>query len=193
MPKPYASLIVKLLQSHAIYDDDRTYWLLLDQYEVPVKQHFDTIGIDVVMNRNEGLAYLRQQAVNDGDDKPILLIRPISLTYEQSLLCFLLREWLDEHEISNSLTSNRLFVTREQVRDRIELFFKNQPNRKALLSKLDSLTEKLVDTGFLKQTRRDEANPDNTQYEVKALLKARLTNEKQEAFRDKLKAYVESV
>ncbi|WP_020594774.1 hypothetical protein [Spirosoma panaciterrae] len=37
MSKPYASAIVKLLQSHAIYDDDRTYWQLLDQYETPIR------------------------------------------------------------------------------------------------------------------------------------------------------------
>jgi hypothetical protein len=194
MPKPYASLIVKLLQSNAIYDDDRTYWLLLDQFEMPVRQHFDVIGISLDLNRREGYARLVQpDSAEDVTNPPLRLIRRISMSYEQSLLCVLLREWLEEHELSNSLSSNRLFVTREQIRDRIELFFKNQSNRKALASKLDGLTEKLADTGFLKLTRRDETNPDNTQYEVKTILKARLTNEKLEQLRTKLQAYVESV
>ena len=122
----------------------------------------------------------------------------MALSYEQSLLAILLREWLEEHElaafaVSSHLSSNRLFVTREQVRDRIELFFKNQPNRKALVGKLDSLIEKLADIGLLKQTRKDEVNPDNTQYEVKPLLKAKLPNEKLEEFRNKLQVYVESI
>ncbi len=194
MAKPYGSLIVKLLQSHAIYDDDRTYWLLLDQHETAVRQHFEVIGVSLDLNRREGYARLVQpDPAEDDPNPPIRLIRRTQLSYEQSLLCVLLREWLEEHELSNTLSSDRLFVTREQIRDRIELFFKNQPNRKALLSKLDSLTEKLVENGFLKQTRRDETNPDNTQYEVKNLLKARLSNEKLQEFRDKLQAYVESV
>ncbi|SOD89264.1 DUF4194 domain-containing protein [Spirosoma fluviale] len=194
MHKPYASVIVKLLQSHAIYDDDRTYWVLLDQYETAVRDYFQVIGINLDLNRREGYARLIQKEfAEDEGNPPIKLIRKVSLNYELSLLCVLLREWLEEHEVSNHLSSSRLFVTREQLRDRIELFFKNQPNRKALLSKLDGLIEKLVDNGFLKQTRKDETNPDNTQYEVKSLLKAKLTNDKLDEFRTKLLAYVESI
>lgn len=194
MHKPYASVIVKLLQSHAIYDDDRTYWILLDQYETPVRDYFQVIGINLDLNRREGYARLVQKEfTEDEGSPPIKLIRKVSLSYEQSLLCVLLREWLEEHEVNNHLSSSRLFVTREQLRDRIELFFKDQPNRKALLSKLDGLIEKLVDNGFLKQTRKDEADPDNTQYEVKPLLKAKLTNDKLDEFRAKLQAYVESI
>ena len=194
MHKPYASLIIKLLQSQAIYDDDRNYWSMLDQYEAPVRDYFQVIGISVDLNRREGYARLVQKDVaEDESNLPIKLIRKSPLSYEQSLLCILLREWLDEHEVGNHLSSSRLFVTREQVRDRIELFFKNQPNRKALLSKLDGLIEKLVDNGFLKQTRKDDATPDKTQYEVKTLLKAKLTNDKLEEFRTKLQDYVESI
>lgn len=194
MHKPYASLIIKLLQSHAIYDDDRTYWLMLDQYETPVRDYFGVIGITLDLNRREGYARLVQkEAAEDDANPPIKLIRKIPLNYEQSLLCVLLREWLDEHEVGNHLSSSRLFVTREQVRDRIELFFENQPNRKALLGKLDALVEKLADNGFLKQISRDDADPDKTRYEVKPLLKAKLTNDKLEEFRTKLQAYVESV
>lgn len=194
MSKPYTSAIVKLLQSHAIYDDDRTYWQLLDQYETTIRDYFQIIGVALDFNRRDGYARLVQKDIADDEaNAPIKLIRRVALSYEQSLLAILLREWLEEHEVSNHLSSNRLFVTREQVRDRIELFFKNQPNRKALVGKLDGLIEKLADIGFLKQTRKDEANPDNTRYEVKPLLKAKLPNDKLEEFRDKLKAYVESI
>ncbi|MBN8823357.1 MULTISPECIES: DUF4194 domain-containing protein [unclassified Spirosoma] len=199
MSKPYASAIVKLLQSHAIYDDDRTYWQLLDQYETPIRDYFQVIGVTLDLNRREGYARLVQKEIADDESNaPIKLIRRVALSYEQSLLAILLREWLEEHElaafaVSSHLSSNRLFVTREQVRDRIELFFKNQPNRKALVGKLDSLIEKLADIGLLKQTRKDEVNPDNTQYEVKPLLKAKLPNEKLEEFRNKLQVYVESI
>ena len=193
MPKPYASLIVKLIQSHAIYDDDRTYWFLLDQFETPVRQHFEVIGVSLDLNRREGYARLTQPDFSDDPNPPLRLIRRIPMNYEQSLLCVLLREWLEEHELSSSLSSTRLFVTREQIRDRIDLFFKAQSNGKALVNKLNNLTEKLADAGFLKLTRRDETNPDNTQYEVKTVLKARLSNEKLEELRTKLQAYVESV
>lgn len=194
MQKPYASVLVKLIQTHAIYDDDRSYWLLLEQYEAAIRDYFQVIGVTLDLNRREGYARLTQKEfAEDEGNPPIRLIRRVPLSYEQSLLCILLREWLEEHESSAHLNSSRLFVTREQVRDRIELFFKNQTNQKALLGKLDSLIEKLVDHGFLKVSRKDEANLDHTQYEVKTLLKAKITNEKLEEFRDKLRDYAESV
>jgi hypothetical protein len=187
MHKPYASVIVKLMQSHALYDDDHTYWQLLDQYEAAIRSYFETIGIELDFKRREGYARLVQKEFSEDDEsRPLKLIRRVSLTYEQSLLCVLLREWLEEHEVSTHQASTRLYVTQEQVRDRIEMFFKHQTNRKALHGKLDDLVEKLAGYGLLKLTRRDEVNPANNQYEVKPLLKAKLSNEKLEEFRNKL-------
>ncbi len=75
----------------------------------------------------------------------------------------------------------------------MELFFKDQNNKKAIANKLDSLVEKMVDNSFLEVNQKDEANPDNTRYEVKTLIKIKISNENLDTFKTKLQNYVGTI
>ncbi len=188
---PYASVIVKLLQS-VIYDDDKKYWSEILNYETSVREYFGKIGIELVVNRTDGYAHLKQvEFAEDDKTKPIQLIRKMPLTYEMSLLCVLLREWLDENEVR--MKSDKLYVSGKQVKERIDLFFKDKSNRKRLLDKFDGLIKQARDLGFLYLNQEDEHNNDNNQYEVKRILKAKINNEKLQELKEKLQAHVESV
>lgn len=190
MSKPYASALVKLLQNRAVYDDEKKYWSIIRQHERPIREYFEVLGVELDLNSNEGYARLTQADFpeDETDDAPILLIKKIKLTYEQSLVAILLREKLEEHEIGDFQSSPRLFISKSDLRNLIELFYKDQNNLKALISKLDSLIEKMVDVGYLKITQKDENNSDNTRYEVKTLIKAKISNEKLEEFKAQLES-----
>ena len=193
MTKPYSSLIIKLLQSYAIYDDDK-YWSVLSQYEIPVRDYFSVIGLELVINRSDGFARLSQKDFSEDEPNiPIKLIRSIKMDYDQSLMCVVLREWIDEFEGNAQQMSTRLFITHEELKDRVGQFFPRQNNRKKLLDNLDKLVERMKDYGFLRVNRKDENNLNNTQYEVKTLIKSKITNEQLEEFKDKLQNYVESI
>ncbi|AMR26441.1 hypothetical protein A0257_04530 [Hymenobacter psoromatis] len=195
MPAPYASVIIKLLQSHALYDtDDRAHWQQLETHETAVRAHFAQLGVVLDLNRADGYARLTQPEPADDDPAPPLrLLRRVPLSYEQALLGVVLREWLEEHESSAHAASPRLYATREQLRERVELFFRQQPNQKAFLSKLDTIIERLTEHGFLKITHKDDLHPDQTRYEVKPLLKAKISLEKLSEFLEKLRNHAESV
>ena len=193
MTKPYSSLIIKLLQSYAIYDDDK-YWSVLSQYETPVRDYFSVIGLELVINRSDGFARLSQKDFSEDEPNiPIKLIRSIKMDYDQSLMCVVLREWIDEFEGNAQQMSTRLFITHEELKDRVGQFFPRQDNRKKLLDNLDKLVERMKDYGFLRVNRKDENNLNNTQYEVKTLIKSKITNEQLEEFKDKLQNYAESI
>ncbi len=193
MTKPYSSLIIKLLQSYAIYDDER-YWSVLLQYETSVRDYFEIIGLELILNRSDGFARLSQKEFTDDEQNiPIKLIRKIKMDYDQSLLCVVLRELIDEFESSTHQLSSKLFITGEQLKNRIEQFFPRQNNQKALLKKFDILVGKMVDYRFLEINRKDENNVDNTQYEVKMLIKGKIDNEQLEGFKNKLQNYAESI
>ena len=175
-----------------IYDDDKRYWNDVINYETSVRDHFGKIGIELVLNRQDGYAFLRQaEFAEDDKTRPIQLIRRIPLTYEMSLLCVLLREWLDENEVK--MHTDKLYVTNKQIKERVDLFFKDKTNRKRLLDKLDTLIKQAQDLGFLHLNQEDKLNNDNSQYEVKRILKAKRSNEKLEELTAKLKQHVESV
>jgi hypothetical protein len=186
--EPYASVIIRLLQS-VIYDDDKRYWNDLLNYETTVRDYFTKIGMDLILNRADGYAYLKQiEFAEDDKTRPIQLIRKIPLTYEMSLLCVLLREWLDENEVK--MKNEKLFVSGKQIKERIDLFFKDKSNRKRLLDKLDGLIKQARELGFLHLTQEHETNADNNQYEIKKIVKAKISNEKLEELKTKLKTHV---
>ena len=200
MTKPYSSTIVRLMQVYAIYDDDRQYWGILQQHETAIREYFAVIGIEIDLNRADGYARLVQKEFGEDElNPPIKLIRKIALTYEQSLLSVILRDMLEENETRiQGGSSSKLFVTGEEIKHKIELFFKDQNNKKALIGKLDSLIEKMRDLGFLKIVREDkttkgELKTVNNQYEIKTILRAKISNDKLEEFKIKLQDYADSI
>ena len=200
MTKPYSSAIVKFLQKRAIYDDDRKYWGILQQHETAIREYFAVIGLEIDLNRTDGYARLTQKEFGEDEvNIPIKLISKIALTYEQSLLCVILRDMLEENEIRiQGGNSSKLFVTGEQIRNKIELFFKDQTNKKALISKLDTLIDKMEDLDFLNIVREDksvkgELKTVNNQYEIKTILRAKISNDKLEEFKIKLQYYADSI
>lgn len=187
MIKPYSSALVKLLQSRAVYDDE-THWSTIAQYEGPIRQYFEIMGVGLDLNHDEGYARLTPiEFADDEPDPPNRLIRTKKLTYEQSLVAILLREWLEEHE-GGDFKSSRLFVSKADLRNRIELFFEEQNNRKAQIEALDLLIKRMLDLGFLKVTQKDDGDPEKTRYEVKTLIKVKISNEKLEEFKKQLES-----
>ena len=72
MPKPYASVIIRLLQTHALYDDDRQYWQLLQDHETAIRAHFEGLGVALDFNRTDGYARLTQPEPAEDDPAPPL-------------------------------------------------------------------------------------------------------------------------
>lgn len=109
------------------------------------------------------------------------------LTYEQTLLCVLLREWLDEFEITDTETRN-LYITHKQFRERIEIFFKEKSNQAKLLRNLDTLIKDMLNLDFLKKIE-DTPYPDERKYEVRRIIKSKITADKLFEFKQKLTDY----
>src|SRR3954453_4264833 len=98
--EPYAPVIVKLLQG-AVYDDNQKVWNDLLQYQFEVSQYFEKIAVELIVERQDGYAYIRQVPI-DEENNTIGLVRRMPLSYELSLLCVLLRMLIDDFEVSNT-------------------------------------------------------------------------------------------
>ena len=57
---PFAPAVIKLLQG-VVYNDDKTTWNSLIQYQQFIKQYFSGIGIDVIVRESDGFAFLKQK------------------------------------------------------------------------------------------------------------------------------------
>jgi hypothetical protein len=183
----YAHVIIKLLQG-PIYSDDKIVWRDLLAWQSPIKEYFNKIGIELLITDTEGFARILQPDVDENDENPLpRLMRRQSLSYEATLLCVILRETLEESDFV--MEGSKLYLTQKDIKERIELFFKDQSNRSKLWKDLSKPINSLMNVGILKLTREDTANKDNNQYEVKRVIKSLVTNEKLEEVKQKLETY----
>lgn len=185
--EPYAHVIVKLLQD-TLYDENEKVWNDLLQYQIPITQYFDKIAIDLILEKEDGYAYLKQIEL-DEEKNTIGLVRRTPLKYEPSLICVFLREMLDDFE-TNNVDQRNLYVTHKQLKETIELFFKEKANKVKLFAKFDSYIDTIVDVGFLKIISKPENSKDETRYEVRRIIKAKITNDVLENFKKKLEQNV---
>jgi hypothetical protein len=183
----YAHVIIKLLQG-PIYSDDKNLWRDLLSWQSSIKEYFDKIGIELLISETEGFGRVLQPEADEGEDDPLpRLMRRQSLSYETTLLCVILRETLEEFDVV--MEGSKLFMTQKEIKERIELFFKEQTNKSKLWKDLSKPINSLLNIGILKLTREDNSNKDSNQYEVKRIIKALVTNEKLEEVKQKLTVY----
>ncbi len=188
---PFAAAIIKLLQG-PVYADDKNIWRELTQWPSAIQEYFGKIGMELVINEQDGFARVLQPETEEHDDNPLpRLMKKQALNYEATLLAVILREGLEEFDIKSD--GNKFYLTQKEIKERIELFYKEQTNKSKLWKDLSKPITNLLTIGILKLNREDAANKDNNKYEVKRIIKAFISNEKLEEIKNKLNNYVNPV
>lgn len=173
---------VRLMQG-VLYADDEAAWELLLAYELDLLDYFARIGLSVVIDRSEGLAYLRQLGDEErlaGYERLPRLFRRTPLGYDATLLCVLLREEYRRFE-DEDLENERCVVDVETLLDGWKAFFPAEADEVQLRKRLHTMLKKLEELKFV---ARFESEQD--EWEVRKILKARLPLEELERLRERL-------
>lgn len=183
---PYAKSLLRLLQG-VVYIDETKYWEEIRVNQHPIRHFVAQMGLELVVVPEDGYAYIYQPEPKEADEKALpRLMRTRQLKYEQSLLCILLREALEELDSAANI-STRLYITKREIKERIEIFFKDHPNKSRLYKELDAGIEYAIrQLGILRLIEEDELFPDNTRYEISRIIKAMITAEQLEDVKMKL-------
>ncbi|MGL5867236.1 MAG: DUF4194 domain-containing protein [Dermatophilaceae bacterium] len=181
-----ASAIIRLMQGVVYRESDEDTWLTLERSGSGVRDHFATIGVDVVIDEDEGYAFLRSRPAADGEEALPRLVRRRTLTYSVSLLLVLLRKRLVEFETTGA--DGRLVLTIEQIQEMVRLFQAESTNDAKISDNVESTVKKAAELGFVRQLR---GQPD--QWEVRRILKAYVDAETLADFAGKLREYVGGV
>ena len=188
---PFAAVIIKLLQG-PVYADDKNIWRELTQWQSAVQEYFAKIGMDLIISEENDFARVKQPETEEHDENPLpRLMKKQTLNYEATLLAVILREGLEEFDIKSD--GNKFYLTQKEIKERIELFYKEQSNKSKLWRDLSKPIKDLLAIGILKLNREDTANKDNNKYEVKRIIKAFISNEKLEEIKNKINNYVNPV
>jgi Domain of unknown function (DUF4194) len=177
-----ASAIIRLMQGVVYRESDEDTWLTLERLSAGVRDHFATIGVDVVVDDAEGYAYLRSQPEEDGDQVLPRLVRRRALTYNVSLLLVLLRKRLVEFETTGG--EGRLVLTTGQLVEMLRLFQAESTNDARVVDQAETAIRKGAELGFLRQLRGQSDN-----WEVRRILKAYVDAQTLTDFEAKLREY----
>ncbi len=181
-----ASTIIRLMQGVVYRDSDEAAWLTLERVGAGVRDHFATIGVDVVVDDAEGYAYLRSRPDEDGDEVLPRLVRRRALTYNVSLLLVLLRKRLVEFETTGG--EGRLVLTTEQIVEMLRLFQAESTNDARVVDQAETTINKAKELGFLRPLRGQ-----NDYWEVRRILKAYVDAQTLSDFAAKLREYAGAV
>jgi Domain of unknown function (DUF4194) len=177
-----ASAIIRLMQGVVYRDSDEDTWLTLERLGAGVRDHFATIGVDVVVDNAEGYAYLRSRPEEDGEMALPRLVRRRALTYNVSLLLVLLRKRLVEFETTGG--EGRLVLTTDQIVEMLRLFQAESTNDARIVDQAETTIKKAAELGFLHQMRGQR-----DYWEVRRILKAYVDAQTLSDFAAKLREY----
>lgn len=177
-----ATSAIRLMQGVVYQESDA--WGDLLRHRGAVRDHFAVIGLDVVIDADEGYAYLRTTERDDGEDPLPRVLRRRALTYADSLLLVLLRRRMVEFESAGD--QGQLVLTSNEIAGMIQLFLTRSTDEARVLKQLDTSINRLASMGFLRQLRgrRDT-------WEVRRILKAYVDGQTLSDFSVRLAEYAD--
>lgn len=189
MSKPYSKVLIALLKG-IVYSHDEEIWdtLLLPENEIDIKRYFADINLDVIIDKAEGYAYLKQQA-SDADDsaeeekeEAAKLMNRRPLGFYVSLLCLLLRKHLIENDQEGD--SIKAILSKEEIIASMSLYLKETSNEANLLKQVETAIHKVEKEGFLRKMKTEKE-----QYEINRIIKAFVNADRVSAWLEKYKEY----
>lgn len=179
---------VRLLQGVVQTEDGRV-WDVLLQNVSQIEQHVARLGLQLVLDESEGLAYLKQfseDEIPSGYEAIPKLFRSTRLTFGQTILCVILRELLRRFE-EEVVGSDRCTVDESDLVDQWKGYFPSYGDEVRQQRELQSTLRKLEEIGFVRRVSNEPPS-----WEIRRILKARLTIDELERLHRQLQAVVEN-
>lgn len=158
-----------------LYADEMPAWDILLSHPSELADYFARLGLMLVIDEADGLAYLRQLSEDErreGYDRLPRLFRRTPLGYEPTLLCVLLREEFRRFE-DEDIDNERCVVETETLFDAWRNFFPAAEDELRLRKTLAGALRKLEALKFVRKfAGNSETWPEA--WEVRRILKARL-------------------
>ncbi|MCK5294405.1 MAG: DUF4194 domain-containing protein [Arcobacteraceae bacterium] len=182
-----AKVAIILLLKGLFYknDNEKVFFELIHNSYGVIAEYFSTIGLEVMIDENDGYAYLKNIVYEDEEESLPKLIQNRELSYKVSLLCVLLRKKIADFDMQNE--NERAIVSKEDIVSSILLFLDMKFNEIKIQKEIDTTIKKVEELGFLKKLKiQDEV------YEIKSSIKAFVDATWLDEFDKKLEEYKKS-
>ena len=165
--KPYSHILIALLKG-VVYSHNEKVWddLIRPEHESGVKKYFADINLELIIDKSEGYAYLKQKMSEDSDDDELpRLFERRQLNFHVSLLCLLLRKHLIENDREGE--SSKAILTKEEIVNLVKPFYKETTNEALQQKQMEAAFKRVIDEGFLRKMKTEDE-----QYEINRIIKA---------------------
>lgn len=165
MTKPYSHILVALLKG-IVYSHNEKVWdeLLKPGNEADVKKYFADIHLDLIIDKSEGYAYLKQISEDEEEETP-KLIEKRQLNFHVSLLCLLLRKHLIENDREGE--SSKAILSKDEIINLVKPFYKETTNEANQQKQIEAAIKRVIEEGFLRKMKTEDE-----QYEINRIIKA---------------------
>lgn len=174
--------LVTLFQGVLYRENAAIPWQALLDLQARVRDYCAVIGLELIFDEAEGYAYLRQRPRSAEEPDMARLVQRRPLSFPVSLILVLLRKKLAECDATGGDT--RLVVSREDIAEQMRLFLPDTANEARMLDRMETHLNKVVELGFLRRLRSQDS-----QYEVRRILKAFVDAQWLDEFDKRLDAY----
>ena len=187
--KNYSNALVALLKG-VVYSRNEKIWdeIINPQNTKDIQNYFADINLDVIVDKEEGFAYLKQK-IDDNDDenkkeehKISNLIEKRQLDFHVSLLCLLLRKHLIENDREGE--QKQAILSRKEILKELKPFYGETTNEPKQAKKIEAAINKLIKEGFLRKMNTEEE-----QYEINRIIKAFVNADIIQDYLEKLQIY----
>lgn len=141
---PYSKAIVKLLKSPV--ERTSNVWDDIIHYQTEIQDYIGLIGLELIVKKDEGFAFVRQFEDSDGNTLGLVTRRQIG--FETSIVLVVLRQSLEDFDSNPTQLATEKFITDSEIKDELELFLQEGYNKLKFKKELDKYIRNVVDLGY---------------------------------------------
>ena len=182
----YSQAIVKLLKGTV--DKESEVWEDILFYQTEIQDYIQTIGLELVVRKEEGFAFVKQ--LEDEQGNTLGLVRRLSMGFENSVVLVVLRQLLEDFD--NNPTDFQSFekiISHSEIKEEVSLFLQEGYNKVKFSKDIDKCIKDIEDWGFLKRVNSKE----DTRYQIHRIIQQKITLDILEEFKQKLSGYVGTI
>lgn len=180
-----STLLVNLLKGVIYRDKNPDLWQGLSALQAQAAEQAAILGLECIIDENEGYAYLKQRETPEGEIGVPRLVQKRQLSYTVSLLCVLLRKKLIESDAGGD--ASRVILTKDQIVEAMRIYMPDTNNEVKMTDQIETALRRVMDMGFVRTLDKKDT------YEVRRILRAFVDADWISSMDEKLESYREYI
>lgn len=179
----FSEAVVALLKGIVNEASDTRIWNTIMEQQVYIESYVSKIGLRLMIQSQDGYAYLKQNDDGENDKSIPRLITRRQLKYLTSLILVLLRKELIELNKNSDL--GRYVISKESIIEKVRPYLKDTNDEAKQRKEIETEINAVEKMGFIRLLKNS-----NDEYEIIPLLRGFVDAQWLQEFDEKLKAYV---